>query len=60
MLFVFFVVKKIRGKKYDWTVLKFCNVEQLKGKSGNYLDVHLNEMFIEAVKESDDDPFFVS
>jgi len=48
------------GKLYAWKVLKFCAVEQLQGDSGNYLDVHLNEMFIEAVKESDEDPFFVS
>ncbi len=51
-----------KGKKYDWKVLKFCNVEQLKGDKGNYLDVEINEMFVEAVKESeaDVDPFFIS
>ncbi|RLA72606.1 MAG: hypothetical protein DRG24_02445 [Epsilonproteobacteria bacterium] len=49
-----------RGKKYEWKVMKFCAVEQLRGDRGNYLDINLNEMFIEAVKDSDEDPFFVS
>lgn len=45
------------GKKVEWQVLHFFDLEKEWEEGDRYIELHINEMFLEAMKQLEEEPY---